>query len=115
MARLFNARLIQSNIFKLLENYIREVHLQNLKSLRSKYHFTVHSHNLTFNTLVQFDFWILYLHNLKLMSTIWLYTTLAQPNFHYIGTNWFQGPTLAQPEIFIFMVKWHISLHTRTP
>ena len=88
--------------------------LYNLKSLR-RYHCTLHSHNLTFTTSVKFDFRILHLHNLKSLSTIWLYTTLAQPDFHYICTTWFQGSTLAQPEIFISMVKWNISRCTRNP
>ena len=87
--------------------------MHNIKSLQ-KYHCTLHSHNLTFTTLIQFDFRLLHLHNLKSLSTIWLYSTLAQPDFHYTCTTWFQRSTLAQPEIFIFMVKWHISRFTRT-
>ena len=114
LAKLFNAALIQPDIFKLPENYFGGLHLHNLKSLR-KYHCTLHSQNLTFTALVKFDFRIIHLHNLKSLSTIWLYTTLAQPDFHYICTTWFQGSTLAQPEIFISNVKWHISRYTRTP
>ena len=68
-----------------------------------------------FTTLVQFDFRTLHLHNLKSLSTIWFYTTLAQPDFHYIRTTWLRGSTPAQPEIFIFIVKWYISRYTRTP
>ena len=61
---------------------------------------------------------VLHLHNLKVLSTISLYTTLAQSDFRYIRTTWLQGSTPAQPEsfvddiddIFIFvMVKWYIS------
>ena len=114
LTKLFNATLIQPDFFTLSENDFRGLHLHNLKSLR-RYHCTLHSHNLTFTTSVKFDFRILHLHNLKSLSTIWLYTTLAQPDFHYICTTWFQGSTLAQPEIFISMVKWNISRCTRNP
>ena len=96
------------NFFKLSENDFRGLHLHNLKFLR-RYHCTLHSHNLTFTTSVKFDFRILHLHNLKSLLKIWLYTTFAQPGFHDICTTWFQVSTLAQPEIFISMVKWHIS------
>ena len=48
----------------------------------------------------------------NICEDIILYITLAQPDFHYIHLTWFQGSTLAQPEIFVFMVKWHISLYT---
>ena len=105
--------LIQPDLFTLSENDFRVLQLHNLKSLQI-YHCTLHSHNPTFTTSVKFDFRILYQHNLKSLSTIWLYTTLAQPGFHDICTTWFQGSTLAQPEIFISMVKWHISRYTRT-
>ena len=114
LTKLFNATLIQPYFFKLSENDFRGLHLHNLKSFR-RYHCTLHSHNLTFTTLVKFYFRILHLHNLKSSSTIWLYTTLAQPDFHYICTTWFQGSTLAQPQIFISMIKWHISCYTRNP
>ena len=101
LTKLFNATLIQPYFFTLSENYFRGLHLHNLKSLR-RYHCTLHSHNLTFTTSVKFDFRILHLHNLKSLSTIWLYTTLAQPGFCDIFTTWFQGSILAQPEIFIY-------------
>ena len=107
MTKLFSATIIQPEFFTLSENDFRRLHLHNLKSLR-RYHCTLSSHNLTFLTSVKFDFRILHLHNLKSLSTIWLYTTLAQSGFHDICTTWFQGSTLAQPEIFISMVKWHI-------
>ena len=110
--------LIQPDFFKVSENDFRGLHLHNLKSLW-RYHCTLHSHNLTFTILVNFDFrvdfLILHLHNLKSLSTIWLYTALTQPEFHYICPTWFQGSTLAQPEIFIFMIKWYILRHTHTP
>ena len=67
--KLFNATLIQPDFFKLSENDFRGLHLHNLESLR-RYHFTLHSHNLTFTTLVQFDFRVLHLYNLKSLSTI---------------------------------------------
>ena len=44
-----------------------------------------------------------------------LSTTHAQPNFHCIYKTWYKLSTLAQPEIFIFMVKWHILCYTCTP
>ena len=43
-----------------------------------------------------------------------MYITLVQTDFRYIRTIWFQGSTFAQPEIFIFIVKWHISRNTFT-
>ena len=102
--------------FKLTENDFKGLHLRNLKSLR-RYHGTLHLHNLTFTKLVQFAFRILHLHNLKSSPTIWFYTTLAQPDFHFIRTTWLRDSALAQPEIFIFMVKvkWYISRYTHTP
>ena len=115
--KLLYATLIQPDSLKLSENDFRGLQLHNLKSLRRS-HCTLHSLNLTLTTLVQFDFRVLHPHNLKYLLAIWLlwfYTTLAQTYFHYICTTWFQGSTLAQPEIFIFMVKWHISSYTRTP
>ena len=112
--KIFLLSLFQPDFFKLAENDFRGLHLHNLKSLR-RYHCTLHSRNLTFATLVQFTFRVLHLHNLKSLPTISLYTTLAQPDFHYICRTWFQSFTLAQPKIFIFMVKWHISRHTGTP
>ena len=112
MTKLFNATLIQSDFFKFSENDFRGLHLLNLKSLR-RYYCTLHSHNLTLTTLV--DFRILPLHNLKSLSTMWLYPTLAQTDFHCIRTTWLQGFTLAQLEIFISMVKLYISRYTRTP
>ena len=108
LTKLFNATLIQPDFFSLSENDFRGLHLHNLKSLW-RYHCTLHSHNLTFTTSVKFDFRILHLHNLKSLSTIRLYTTLAQPGLHEICTTWFQGSALAQPEIFISIVKLHIS------
>ena len=84
----------------LSENDFRGLHLHNLKSLR-RYHCTPHSHNLTFTTSVKIDFRILHLHKVKSLSTIWFYTTFAQPGFNDICTTWFQGSTLAQREIFI--------------
>ena len=113
MTKLFNATLIQSDFFKFSEKDFRGLHLLNLKSLQRYYCTLLHSHNLTFTTLV--DFRILHLHNLKSLSMMWLYPTLAQTDFHYIRTTWLQGYTLAQLEIFIFMVKLHISRYTRTP
>ena len=71
--KLFNATLIQPDFFKLSENDFRGLHLHNLESLR-RYHFTLHSHNLTFTTLVQFDFRVLHLYNLKSLSTIRFFT-----------------------------------------
>ena len=59
--------LTQTDFFKLSENDFRGLHLQNLKSLR-RYHFILHSHNLTFITFVQLDFGALHLHNLKSLS-----------------------------------------------
>ena len=53
--KLLNATLIQPDFFKLSENYFRDFHLHNLKSLR-RYQCTLHLHNLSFATLVQFDF-----------------------------------------------------------
>ena len=99
--------------FHALRKFFRGLHLHNLKSLR-RYHCTLHSHNLTFTTSVEFYFRILHLHDVKSLSKIWLYTTLAQPGFHDICTTWFQRSTLAKPEIFISMVKRHISRYTRT-
>ena len=61
--------------------------------------------------------------NLKSLPAISLYSTLEQPifsvnniNAHYTCTTWFSlhsyilfhGSTLAQPEILMFMVKYHI-------
>ena len=37
--------------------------------------------------------------NMKYLWIISLYTTIAQPDSHYIATTWFQGSTPAQPEI----------------
>ena len=103
--KLFNATLIQPDFFKLSENDFRGLHLHNLESLR-RYHFTLHSHNLTFTTLVQFGFRALHLYNLKYLSMIRFCTLhLHNLNFHYIRKTSFQGFTLAQPEIFIFRVK----------
>ena len=98
----------------LSEHDFRGLHLHNPKSLR-RYYCTLHSHNLTFTTSVKFDFSILHPHNLKSLSTTWFYITHAQPDFHNICTIWFQGSTLTQPEIFISIVKWHISRCTRRP
>ena len=67
--KLFNTTLIQSGIFKLSENHFRGLHLYNPESLRI-YHFTLHSHNLTFTILVQFDFRVLHLSNMKSLSMI---------------------------------------------
>ena len=112
--KIIQLTLIQPDFFMLSEDDFRGLHLHNLKSLR-RYHCTIHSHNLAFTASAKFDFRILHLHNLKSLSAIWLYTTLAQPGFYDICTTWFQGSTLAQREIFISMVKWHISRYTRSP
>ena len=37
----------------------------------------------------------------EISAKIWLYTTLAQPDFYYINKIWFQDSTPAQPEIFV--------------
>ena len=86
LTKLFNATLIQPDFFTLSENDFRGLHLHNLKSLR-RYHCTPHSHNLTFTTSVKIDFRILHLHKVKSLSTIWFYTTLAQPGFNDICTT----------------------------
>ena len=65
--KLFNATFVQPDFFKLSENDFRGLHLHNLESLR-RYHFTLHSHNLTFTTFVQLHFRVLHLHNLKSLS-----------------------------------------------
>ena len=67
--KLFDATLIQPDFFKLSENCFRGLHLHNLESLR-RYHFTLHSYNLTFTTLLQFDFRAPHLYILKSLSTI---------------------------------------------
>ena len=67
--KLFNATLIQPGFFKLSENDFRGLYLYNLESLRI-YHFTLHSHKLTFTILAQFDFRVLHLHNMKSLSMI---------------------------------------------
>ena len=95
--KLFNTTLIQPDFINLSENDFRSLHLHNLESLR-RYHFALHSHNLTFTTLVQFDFKVLHLHNLKSLSTIRL-CTLHSHNLTFatfVYTTWFQGSTLAQ-------------------
>ena len=99
---------------KWLQKMIPDVYTCTTWNVCRQYHCTLHSHYLTFTTLVQYNFRVLHLHNLKSLSTVLLYTTLAQPDFHYISTTWFQSSTLVQPEIFIFMVKWDVSLDTRT-
>ena len=112
LTKLFNATLIQPDFFKLSENDFRGLHLHYLESLR-RYHFTLHSHNLT-TTLAQPDFYYISRiwfqgstpaqHQIFVNDTI-LYITLTQPDFHYIRTTWFQGSTFAQPEILIFILK----------
>ena len=67
--KLFNATLIQPGFVKLSENDFRGLHLYKLESLRI-YHFTLHSHKLTFTILAQFDFRVLHLHNMKSLSMI---------------------------------------------
>ena len=47
--------------------------------------------NLIFVKLVENNFRALHLKNLKSLSTISFCTTLAQYDFHYIRTTWFQG------------------------
>ena len=76
--KLFNATLIQPDFFKLFENNFRGLHLHNLESLR--YHFTLHSHDLTFTTSAQFTFRVLHLHNLKSLSKI-RFCTLHSPTW----------------------------------
>ena len=80
-----------------------------------QYHYTLQSHKLILTTLLQLDFRVLHLHNLKSFSTTSLCTTHAQPNFHWISRTWFKLSTLMQPEIFIYIVKWHILRYTFTP
>ena len=40
-----------------------------------------------------------------------LYTTLAQPDFYYIRTIWFQGSTPAQREIFVNDISYEVIEH----
>ena len=47
----------------------------------------------------------------EIFAKISLYTTLAQPDFHYISKIWFQDSTPAQPEIFVDDMVVH---YTRT-
>ena len=84
-------------------------------NLCRKCFFTLHSHNMILTTFLKLNFRVLHLHNLESLPKISLHTTLAQPDFLYIGTTWFQGSTLVQIEIFIFIVKLHISRYARTP
>ena len=95
------------------ENDFRGLYRHNLKSLQ-RYYCTLHSRNLTFTTLVKFDFRILHLHNLKSLSTIWLYTTLAQPGFHvlhnlisgfYSYTTW---------NLYLYGKVTYFTLHSHT-
>ena len=51
----------------------------------------------------------------KSLSATSLYTTLVQPNFHCICKTWFKLSTLAQAQVFIFMVRGHILHYTCTP
>ena len=127
---------------KLEENDFRELQLHNLKSLPTIWFYTTLAQRNS-HYIVTTWFQVLQLHNLKFLPTI-LYTTLTQPDFHYIhaasfqgstppqseifvdniivhynhtiwfSLHWFQGSALAQLEIFIFMVKWHFSRYTHT-
>ena len=67
--KLFSATFIQPDVLKVSENDFRGLHLHNLESLR-RYNFTLHLHNLTFTTLIQFNFRVLHLYNLKSLPTI---------------------------------------------
>ena len=99
---------------KLTEDNSNSLHLHNMKCLPIKsFDATLAQTDLT--TFVHFGFRVLHLHNLKSLPKISLNNTLPQPHFHYICTFWFEGSTLSQPEIFIFMVNWHILRYTRTP
>ena len=80
-----------------------------------QYHSMLHPLYLIFVKLIENNFRGLHLHNLKFLLTMSLHTTLAQSHFHYICKISCQGSALVQPEIFIFMLKWHILRYTRTP
>ena len=65
--KLFNDTLIKPDFSELHD--FQGLHLYNLKYLR-RYHCTLHSLNLTFTTLVPFDFKILHLDNVESLSAI---------------------------------------------
>ena len=62
-----------------------------------------HSLNLIFPKLVENDFRGLHLHNLKSLLIISFYTTLAQPESHYICTTWFQRLNLHNLKSFLII------------
>ena len=82
----FTLRLNNLTLTTFVQLDFKVLHLLKLKSLQ-EYYCTLHVHNLTFTTFVQLEFTVLHLHNLKSLSTISLYTTLAQPEFQYILTT----------------------------
>ena len=91
------------------------LHLHILKSMEG-YFCKLHSHVLTFTTFVQLDFTFPHQHNRKSLSTISMYTTLAQPEFYCIRTTWFQGSTLAQPDqMMYFTLHSHTLIFIITP
>ena len=74
-------------------------------------HSMLHSLNLISVKLVEKDFRGLHLRNLNPLLTISFYSTLAQPESHYLHTNWFQRSTPAQTENFADNIIVH---YTRT-
>ena len=103
--KLSNATLIQPDFFKLSENDFRGLHLHNLES-QPRYHFTLHSHNLIL--LPQYNlipgFYNCTTSNHCQRYNFIHYTSTTQLSLHLY--NLISGSTLAQPEIFILMVKW---------
>lgn len=77
----------------------------------SQYHSTLQSHNMILTALLQLDFRVLQLHNLKSLPMTSLYTTLTQPDFHCIRKTWFKLSTLAQPKIFFYGKVTYFTLH----
>ena len=73
---------------------------------------------LIFFKRVENYFRCLHLDNLKPLPALSSWTTLAQPDFHYIHVciqyN-FQSLILAESWIFVFMLKWHILRGTLPP
>ena len=69
---------------------ISGVYTSKTWNLCRKCFFTLHSHNMILTTFLKLNFRVLHLHNLKFLPKISLHTTLAQPDFLYIRTTWFQ-------------------------
>ena len=73
-------RFTHSTSFLLnLRKMISRIYTYTTLNLFQHYHSTLKSYNLILTTIIQLDFRIFYLHNLKFLPTIALFTILVQP------------------------------------